>query len=409
LLGVSFLVGAGWPQSVAAADADSAKVTDNSPPEDTKGAEIIKHSFEFYRRLKSFSFTLSINLKENGVANPKEKSLFEMSFARPNNCSIDLVEGTLGGSAFSDGKTFFVYNKPANQYVSLPAPAQIAQVMESPAYLSLDRGLLLLSLTHTLVAPDPYATLTRKGSVKVTYIDTAKIDNIECDHLRMAHLDIWLRKSGDPWIQRVTADIPSHRADTGEASTKKITLIYDYSKQSTGDVPEAKFAFTPPKGAEAVKLPERGSEAAHPLTGKPAPNFTVDTLDGKKFELAKNKGHVVVLDFWATWCPPCRMGLPVVTAVTKSFQDKGVVFLAVNVRESAKQINDFFEKVKISPNVGLDKDGAVSSDYKAEGIPQTVIIDKSGTIAKIDVGFSPDLKEELTKTISGLLSGATSK
>ena len=73
-----------------------------------------------------------------------------------------------------------------------------------------------------------------------------------------------------------------------------------------------------------------------PLVGKPAPDFALDLLGGKKFRLAEAKGKVVVLDFWATWCGPCLQAMPQVEKVAGEFRDQGVQLVAVNLQETPK-------------------------------------------------------------------------
>ena len=378
--------------------------------DDAKGDELLKKSCAFYKGLKSFSFSLQCGLSEGGTENAAKTSNFDMSFARPNKASMRMLNGMLGCSAFSDGKTVTYLSTKENKYASMPAPEQLAQIMQTADYLTLDRGLTMLSLLHTLLAEDPYENIMHGQPVKVTYAGTEKINGEECDHLKFTkqvNWDVFVRKTGDPWVQQVSIDITNLREKGGVAGSNKYAVISTYSKQSAAEIKDNKFAYAPPKDAQQVKTfasPGSSAPGEHPLSGKQAPNFTVNTLDGKQFELAKNKGQVVVLDFWATWCPPCRMGLPIVTEVTKSFADKGVVFLAVDSGEDPKNIQEFLDTTKISLNVGLDRDAAVAMMYQVQGIPQTVIIGKDGKIAKIDVGFSPDLKEDLTKTISALVS-----
>lgn len=132
-----------------------------------------------------------------------------------------------------------------------------------------------------------------------------------------------------------------------------------------------------------------------PLVGKPAPDFTLSYLDGTKFHLGSRRGDVVVLDFWATWCGPCMQVMPQVELVAGEFQDAGVRLVAVNLEESPKQITATLERHKLNVSVVLDQDGVVGRKYAANAIPQTVIIDKAGNVARVFVGGGPDYAEQL--------------
>jgi len=115
--------------------------------------------------------------------------------------------------------------------------------------------------------------------------------------------------------------------------------------------------------------------------------------------------NIVVLDFWATWCPPCRKALPILAEVTAGYADKDVVFYAVNISEEKDKINAFLAKEKFKCNVALDKDAAVAKLYNVDGIPQSVIIGKDGLVQVVHVGLVADLKDKLKKELEDLIAG----
>jgi thiol-disulfide isomerase/thioredoxin len=150
-----------------------------------------------------------------------------------------------------------------------------------------------------------------------------------------------------------------------------------------------------------------GCGEAQPLKDQPAPALKLPLLGGGELSTADLKDkNVVILDFWATWCPPCRRALPVLAEVAQAFKDRGVAFYAVNLREDEKTIRDYLEKAKLQVTVALDKDGKAAGLYQVEGIPQSVIIGKDGLVKQVHVGFLPNLKETLTKELEEALGPA---
>jgi thiol-disulfide isomerase/thioredoxin len=128
------------------------------------------------------------------------------------------------------------------------------------------------------------------------------------------------------------------------------------------------------------------------LKGEAAPDFSLKTPGGQEVALASDKGSVVVLDFWATWCGPCVASLPKIDALAKEHSD--VKFYAVNIRESAEKVNKFMEAKNLSLPVLLDKDGSVAKAYLASAIPQTVVIGKDGVVQAVFIGFDPEQGEK---------------
>ncbi|MDP2682798.1 MAG: redoxin domain-containing protein [Deltaproteobacteria bacterium] len=112
-----------------------------------------------------------------------------------------------------------------------------------------------------------------------------------------------------------------------------------------------------------------------------APDFVLNTLDGKKVSLKGFKGKAVFLNFWATWCPPCTIEMPSMETIHKRFKDKGLIVVAVNSEEGEKKVSKFIKKKGYTFLVLLDTDGSVTSDsYRTVGLPTTYLIDRQGMV-----------------------------
>jgi len=134
--------------------------------------------------------------------------------------------------------------------------------------------------------------------------------------------------------------------------------------------------------------------------GEKAPEFSLPDINGKTVSLSDFKGKVVILDFFASWCPPCRQEVPDFIELEKSYGDKGFAMVGVAV-VTASEAKDFANNMGINYPVLVD-DGKVSNVYgPIRSIPTTFVLDKNGKVAKFYIGFRP--KEVFEKDIQELL------
>ena len=118
-----------------------------------------------------------------------------------------------------------------------------------------------------------------------------------------------------------------------------------------------------------------------------APDFTLKDLYGNSVSLQDLRGKVVFLNFWATWCPPCRLEMPTMEELHKEFGDQGLVILAINYRENPAEIKAFFEQHQLTFPALLDPEGKVLDLYKAWSLPTTYLINKNGEIVGKVIGY----------------------
>ncbi|HWE04166.1 MAG TPA: TlpA disulfide reductase family protein [Tepidisphaeraceae bacterium] len=135
----------------------------------------------------------------------------------------------------------------------------------------------------------------------------------------------------------------------------------------------------------------RAESSPEDLKGKSAPDFSLQTLNDKNVKLSELKGNVVVVDFWATWCPPCRLSLPHIQRLSqdKDLHKQGLRILAVNAREGKDKIEPFMDKNKYTFDVPMDSSGSAMQAYGVEGIPTTVVVGRDGSVKAVFVGFNP--------------------
>jgi thiol-disulfide isomerase/thioredoxin len=139
----------------------------------------------------------------------------------------------------------------------------------------------------------------------------------------------------------------------------------------------------------SIWLP-KAAHAAHVVrpwpAARPVPELDLADLEGKPWNLAAHAGQVVVLNFWATWCEPCRLEMPSLEAMAAKLRPQGLVVCAVNYKESAAVIRQFLERMPFKPTILLDADGDATSDWTPRVFPSSVLIGRNGKPASVVVG-----------------------
>lgn len=135
--------------------------------------------------------------------------------------------------------------------------------------------------------------------------------------------------------------------------------------------------------------------------GSPAPPFQLSDLYGREISLSQYRGKVVILDFWATWCGPCRMSMPLLEKLQEE-NPGSLKLLAINLEEPMDLVRDYVARQNIRSTVLLDEEGKVGRVYRSESIPMQVLIDKEGIVRDVQVGFSPRLAEKLRDEVAKL-------
>lgn len=131
-------------------------------------------------------------------------------------------------------------------------------------------------------------------------------------------------------------------------------------------------------------------------------DFSASTLDGQPVQLSDYRGQVVMLNFWATWCPPCRAEMPAMQAALDRYADQGLVVLAVNQREDPAVVAAFMRERQLTFPALLDANGSVGAAYQASALPSSFFIGRDGMVRAVYRG--PLSRGVLESTIAGLVA-----
>jgi thiol-disulfide isomerase/thioredoxin len=155
------------------------------------------------------------------------------------------------------------------------------------------------------------------------------------------------------------------------------------------------FAFAPPKDAvAATDMADMFS-----MRGAAARDFTLPAFEqGKQWKLSDHLGKkVIMLDFWATWCGPCRMEMPILEGIWEDYQGKDFLLLCVNVGEGPPEVAAFLAELDLNVPVALDSDSAVAEKYGVDAFPTVMIIGKDGRVSAIHRGIPPNAPDKVLR------------
>jgi peroxiredoxin len=143
--------------------------------------------------------------------------------------------------------------------------------------------------------------------------------------------------------------------------------------------------------------------ASPELAGQAAPDFVLKSASGNNLRLSEYRGEVVMINFWATWCGPCRQELPLLDELYGRYNKVGFSLLGVNIDDDSSKAMQMVEELGVSFPVLFDKQKEVSKLYAVEAMPVTVLVDREGTIRHIHHGYKPGYEQDYLNEIRSLL------
>lgn len=145
------------------------------------------------------------------------------------------------------------------------------------------------------------------------------------------------------------------------------------------------------------------SLASSGLTGQPAPDFALKSSTGANLRLSEYRGDVVMINFWATWCGPCRQEMPLLDELSSRYERVGFKLLGVNIDDDSNRAMAMIEELGVSFPVLFDARKEVSKMYDVSAMPVTVIVDREGTVRYVHHGYKPGYEEKYLDQVRSLL------
>jgi peroxiredoxin len=150
-------------------------------------------------------------------------------------------------------------------------------------------------------------------------------------------------------------------------------------------------------------LSTSGISLASVELSQPAPDFTLKTLDGPNLRLEEYRGQVVLINFWASWCGPCRQEMPILDRLHQRYEDAGFAVLGVNVEGEVAPAKKIVDKSKVTFPVLIDAGQQVSELYDLQAMPSTVVVDRDGVVRYVHRGYKPGDEEKYVAVVKKLI------
>lgn len=373
---------------------------------------LFAQAMEYAKSLSALQFDVSFTSEVSAGEQKNTNALkLEALFSDANKVRLRSSTEKDEALIYSDGTERYIHLVTMNKYVKGPAPAdrREAMMMAGGGPIRMISAWLGEYLTNF---PDQLNTL--KGA-ELLGKEKLSPEAPEANHLKLTYenfdADLYVTAGEQPAPQRLIIDFgKSITKNAGGVTGMKISADISNWNAAPEIAPDA-FGWRPPADLEMYTPPAPQAQSGErPTLGAAAPDFKLATLEGgEEIALSSHKDkHIVILDFFASWCGPCRMAMPVVHEVAKDYADKNVKLYAVNVREQPEKVKQFLSSSKLEGiSVLMDKSGEAATNYGAQSIPRLVVVGKDGTVQSIHAGFSPYLKKQLAEVLDKLIDGQT--
>ncbi len=371
---------------------------------DPEARAVLIAATKVYSRFQSYQHTeklANVWPAKEGVPRPPIQNrpfLAMLALERPNRFCYKLdIERPELDAAVSNGSEFIHFRRETSEYTRTPAPADYKQldlVRDVKIELVGSQLVALMLQGNALADPVLNARLMRlkRGASQI-------VDGKECETLRAT--------SGDTTLT-LRFDARTHLLDEVKSESKDgISIVETFEEVRINQPVDASlFVYLPPSQAKLVAeftnpYADRVAEAAVQARiaryeGKPAPNFTCKDRNGKSISLSSLRGKTVVVDFWASWCGPCKYIMPAIQEIHRKYASKGVVVLVVDTWDTPADCAAFLKAnpqytmpVLMDP-AGKNEAASIATKlYGVTGIPTTLFIDKKGIVRTYAVGAHP--------------------
>jgi len=314
------------------------------------------------------------------------------------------AKGMGGVTSVSDGVQTWTHNGYLKQYTNTTRTEPLAKALNAGlgATLSVDRP----GATAKSAKLTGEESLTVGSRVRQCYrIEVTYEDNLPgSSKSGQSPTTYWVDEGTYLVLKTASArHLDNFPAASGPADMK-VTVSVEALRVNE-PLPAELFTFTPPVNAKLVETFEYPGMKKPDMVGKQAPDFKLRDLLDKEVHLASARGKTVLLDFWTTWCAPCREEIPVIQKLREENRD--LVVFGIDVGEDGEVVQKFVKDNHITYPILLAGQDTMVDDYAAHAFPTVVVIDKAGVVRTYKTGYSPEVETQLRAAIADAAKPAT--
>lgn len=358
------------------------------------GAALVKQSEGAHKKLHSLQFqdrsTVETVVEGHTITDSRQ---FSAAMVNPGKVRIETTSTDDSTLAVSDGESTWMYSAGWHEYTRKPAASDMEGIMAAMSLEDMMPHFGDVATTAKTIGEEAVTIDGQRHDCWVVEMRVASIDLPGKGKSRLTDIVMthWFDKKLGLELQSTISNklLAAEGGPTMQMHGKTVRKTMQIDRP----IADSQFLFTAPAGAREVeKLSMFGGlrNALPDPVGKAAPKFTVAALDGKPYDLATLKGKPVLLEFWSTWCGPCRNSMPSVERISREYKDQGLVVLAVNTGEDRDTVQAFLKATPMAYPALLGDEAGILKDYRVTAYPTFVLIGADGKIAAYEIGFGGD-------------------
>jgi peroxiredoxin/outer membrane lipoprotein-sorting protein len=372
--------------------------TVEAPAAASEPKALLEKVAETYRDLKRYHFDFTLHTEIRSAAGRKSvEARIELTNVRPDKLRM-LISGGLGElQVYSDGAVSWVFVPPLKQYTRKTSGGAQAAAADGAARFAaiamqvLEQFERISASVHTARSLRTEKLVVGESPVECRVVE---VELDEQDPGEKRRRTYWI----DPQRNLVLKAVQIDKASDGAADALETEITTTFTKaDGNPSIADSAFTFSPPEDAKEVAS-FRNSRPAAIEIGSEAADFQLKDLEGRNVQLKNLRGSVVLLNFWASWCGPCRLEMPVIEKLHQQFHAKGLRVFGVN-DEDIDTIREYVAEHEYSFPTLVDANQQAINLYRIRGIPTMVVIDREGKVAQYRIGLSreTDLRSWLRK------------